>query len=178
MLNFFKTLVPNRTLQPAQSTHIDKAQKMSLFEAEKIMKVQTVPEVRFYVRWLGYDAKHDTWEPWSNLSIELKQRWNRDGTRRIVQRFSKKWTKIRCNRFSDLLVFFDKRENAMLRFSPITQQATFHCNGQVYLCEVHREGSFFVLTEPGNWPHLLVEFDLKGYYGSRDVGNYLKSSSL
>ena len=139
--------------------------KMTFFEAEKIIESVKQPKVLFRVRWLGYGPEHDTWEPWSNLSVELKRLWTKYGNRLMVQRFTKTWTTIRCNRFSNLLIFFDDKENAMLRFCPVTSEATFVCGHSSYTCKVDREGSFVAVTEPQKWPYLLVEFDLQNYYG-------------
>ncbi len=138
---------------------------MAFYEVEKIIQSVKKPNVLFRVRWLGYGPEHDTWEPWSNLSVELKRLWTKDGNRRMVQRFTKSWTTIRCNRFSNLLIFFDEKDNAMLRFSPVTSEATFVCGHLSYKCKVDREGSFVAVTEPQKWPYLLVEFDLQNYYG-------------
>lgn len=151
---------------------------MSVFQVERIVKVVEQPNVRFKVRWLGYGPEHDTWEPWSHLSNELKQRWSLQGKRTIIQRFTRSWTTIRCNRFSDLLIFFDVKENALLRFSPIDSTAWFHCDGHSYVCKVRRETNVVEITEPEHWPYLLVEFDLQSYYNAPCGDIYQRDSSL
>lgn len=151
---------------------------MSVFQVENIVKVVKQPTVRFKVRWLGYGPEHDTWEPWSHLSRDLKQRWTKAGTRRVIQRFTCSWSRIRCNRFSDLLIFFDVKENALLRFSPLDSTAWFHCDGQKYRCKVKRETNFVEITEPEHWPFLLVEFDLQSYYNIPSAGIYQRDNSL
>lgn len=151
---------------------------MSLYEAEKVIKVVKEPQVLFKVRWLGYGPEQDTWEIWFHLSKDLKQRWDKEGKRIMIQRFTRSWTTIRCNRFSDLLIFFDVKENALLRFSPLDSTAWFHCDGHSYVCKVKRETNFVEITEPEHWPYLLVEFDLQSYYNVACVDIYQRDSSL